>query len=185
MIACLNSQGMSENFHEIEDFISERKPVVMTLTETHLVGHMDNSEFQIMGYKIIRLDSSSRHTGGVMAYISQEVAVSVVGEYAVHMNYWDLLLKVHLDKNYYIGILYHSPNGKHTEFLNFLENWFEEEITDMKPNFILMGDFNMNWDDCSYNTYVSRLKDIVLTAGLKQVVKKHTRITNSSETMID
>lgn len=51
-----------------------------------------------------------------------------------------------------------------------------------KKEIILLGDFNVNWND---KTNHKRLKALTSSFDLLQLIKEPTRITNSSETCID
>lgn len=51
-----------------------------------------------------------------------------------------------------------------------------------KKEIILMGDFNLNWRDKKRR---KKLKDIVKTFQMTQMICNPTRITKSSQTLID
>ena len=80
-----------------------------------------------------------------------------------------------------IMLIYHSPNGSDSSFLDYLENSCSGEILNQKV--IIMGDFNI---DMKLNNYTQgRLIRGMHSVGLKQLVKEPTRIVRTSETIID
>lgn len=67
-------------------------------------------------------------------------------------------------------------------FLDFFENWIEENISGDK-NSTVCGDFNIDFK--KDNSLSERVKNIVLLNGCKQIVNEYTRITERSKTLID
>ncbi len=75
--------------------------------------------------------------------------------------------------------LYRSPSSKIT-FFDQLSSILKE--CNFEKEVILMGDFNINWEDkCNRKA----LKQIANTFDLTQLIKGPTRITQSSKTQID
>lgn len=157
--------------------------MIVFCVETCVTDQINDSEIQMNGYNLIRCDSISRHTGGVVAYIQQNLKFEVIYHKVFERNMWALAVKI---KNKQIdGIysaLYHSPNSSHTDFLNYLEEMLIETIDVSKLN-IVMGDFNINANESSNES--NRLIRTCETYSLKQRVEFETRITNTSRTKID
>lgn len=69
-----------------------------------------------------------------------------------------------------------------------LNNSFYDELKnvlcqcDFKKEVIVMGDFNLNWEDTSIR---KKLKQVVDGFNLVQLIKGSTRITSSTSTQID
>lgn len=64
-----NSQSVLAHYDEFYYFLKTSKPAVLCLTETHLTENVENQEISVDGYKIVRVDSDSRHTGGVVLHL--------------------------------------------------------------------------------------------------------------------
>lgn len=168
---------------EIEnELIIKYKPSVIGFTETHVTKHIEEHELHINGYVCVRGDSESSRTGGVLLYIKERIRFDMIGTERCDGNWWSITVKIK-DKDYIgiIMIVYHSPNGKDGNFINFLE---EICINVMQnDNVIIMGDFNI---DMSVNNYIKkRLVREMNSLGLRQLVKEATRIVQNSETLID
>lgn len=91
----------------------------------------------------VRGDSESNRTGGVLLYIKEEIRFDLIGIERCQGNWWTITIKIK-DKDYIgiIMIVYHSPNGKDGDFINFLEEICINER--QNDNVIIMGDFNID-----------------------------------------
>lgn len=179
----MNAQGFLKHKEEIEnELIIKYKPSVIGFTETHVTKQIEEHELHINGYVCVRGDFESSRTGGVLLYIKEGIRFDMIGTERCDGNWWSIIVKIK-DKDYIgiIMIVYHSPNGKDGNFINFLE---EICINVMQnDNVTIMGDFNM---DMSVNNYIKkRLIRVMNSLGLRQLVKEATRIVQNSETLID
>lgn len=155
------------------------------LTETHLTKDIDDFEINIPNYDVIRNDSTSRNTGGVMFYVHTDLSVKVEKNTTIVMNCWlsQISFKVK-EKLITIILVYHSPNGAHHEFLLLFENYVEDLLSNNQIDILLiLGDFNLNWNNNDF--YVNKLKEIVSDNGLSQIITADTHVTKLSSTKID
>lgn len=136
-----------------------------------------------MGYSILRCDSYSRFTGGVLLYIKNEISTNVILNKCFDNNLWSLCVNVKDHKfKARITVIYHSPSASCAIFLRYLQQLFDSIINLEKTN-IIFGDFNI---DISKDTYYSgALATQVQNASLKQLVNFFTRKTPTSKTIID
>ncbi|KAK9759293.1 7tm Chemosensory receptor [Popillia japonica] len=63
------------NFELIQIAIEKYNPVIVMLSETHVTEEILDSEISIKGYNILRCNSYSRHTGGVIMYVKLGVDI--------------------------------------------------------------------------------------------------------------
>ena len=75
--------------------------------------------------------------------------------------------------------LYRQPTAK-VEFYDQLKNLLKSY--DQNKEIILIGDFNINWDDKQARKTLKRTTDCF---NLEQLVEKPTRITSTSQSRID
>ena len=87
-------------------------------------------------------------------------------------------------KSFIVGCFYCPPETSkyHQSNLNDLLQDHLRIIDKENKEIILMGDFNVNYNDTSSNTM---FKTIVKLFGFKQLMKKCTRLTETSSTTID
>lgn len=182
-IYMLNSESLIAHHSEIEIFVRHCQPMVLCLTETCLTDSINDFEIHIENYNIIRVDSDSRHTGGVMCYISNKVKYELVEKVTFEKNYWLLVLYIK-DININLACVYHSPSASDADFISSFEEWCNEAILKLNGNLCVVGDFNLNWlDNTRY--YPTKFRNTVNDLGLRQIVPEVTRVTNESKTMID
>lgn len=173
---------MLAHLSEIDIFLSQRSPSVLVLTETRITADIEDYEIKMPNYNIVRADSSSRHTGGVMCYIRDGIKYDVKETIIVDGNYW--MLSIVLKKvNTKLACVYHSPSGSHADFIKFFEDWCEESILNFEGRLCVVGDFNLNW--LSNCTYPNKFRVSINDLGLKQLIKDATRVTKDSRTIID
>lgn len=183
-ILYLNAQSLIKNYDEVCQLIYVKNPTIVGVVETHVTQEISDSEIDIKGYITVRCNSESRHTGGVVVYISENIKHKVMYNNSKEKNFWAIGVKSYGRNSFLLGVLYHSPNGKHGEFLEYVEDLFQDIDTKYKglPT-ILCGDFNINW--LKEDTNTKRLMSIVELYGLEQIVKEPTRVTLHSATLID
>lgn len=117
-----NVQGLTTNFLEVQQLLHTERPQIVCLNETHITTDIQDAELNIPGYQCFICYSNSRHTGGVVIYVSNNLKVTVLSQKVSVYNYWSLLIKVNFPhREMIIGSIYRSPNGNIDEFLNFFE----------------------------------------------------------------
>lgn len=184
-IIVLNIQSLLAHIDEIKYFISLNNPAVLCLTESRITSDIDDFEILIDNYKLVRLNSESRFTGGVVYYIRWDIEYKYISSHCIDKNVWFLVVKVKINHEYYtIAGIYHSPSASHSLFLNFLENWMEQNMLNTEGTLLVLGDFNVNWLSDDY-TYTKRLKTCCIDYGLKQIVQTPTHIFENGATIID
>lgn len=91
--------------------VYKHKPVIVGIVETHLTEDIGDWEVNIDGYNLCRADSTSRHTGGALFYISNKIEYRLI-EISTELKYhWSVFLQVtggYLN-NTFIIIIYSSP----------------------------------------------------------------------------
>lgn len=178
----LNAQGFLRHKEDIEIIINKYKPEVVCLTETHIVEEINDFEIKIRNYRVVRCNTENRLTGGVLTYIRQNIQYEEIINKAIENNVWISIIKVtgRLE-SITIGNVYHSPSTSDGRFIEIIVEECEK-VLDM-GRIIMVGDFNI--DVSKKNDYVKRLQSNMSFLGFKQYVTEPTRITETSETIID
>lgn len=182
---CVNVQSLTSNYEHVELLLCGLQPFMLICTEARTTDDIGDAEIRVDGYKIIRSNSLSRHTGGIVIYYRQDLIVSVCNN-LVFDNNNILVIKVlnSIMRGIWVNV-YRSPSSSEAEFLSRLELTIDE-LSAMNLTINVTGDFNINVhrnNQCA--TYSNRLKRFESGYALKQLVKKFTRITASSRTIID
>lgn len=178
-----NCQGYLNNKCLIENVVNVWKPMIICLTETHIVDTIDQKELQIHGYTLENCVSDNTRTGGVLILIQSNIKYKVLRN-EVSGNYsWMLSVELTVyNKKYLVSAIYHSPQKSDGEFLQYF-NEFLDNTTENNGTAIIVGDFNINLKKDTY--YSKIMKDTIYQHGLYQLVQDYTRITDTSKTLID
>jgi exonuclease III len=160
----------------------KKNPDICIASESQTVPDIFDSEMSIKGYQIIRTDSYSNRTGGVITYIRNKLNVKNIKRDA-NKFIWINSFELNSTKNRLIKIaaIYMSASESKLDILNYFDNWCDEFCND--GDVIICGDFNINV--AKKTTYSERLLNTCNDYGLKQLVKNTTRFTNHSATIID
>lgn len=180
----LNIRSLISNFEELEVLVNEKKPMIIFLSETHITNDINDSELKISGYKLVRCDSHSRHTGGVAIYVQEELSMNIISSQSYNNCTWILSIEIYCKQKLNSGIfsvLYRSPNSSIQYFTTIFEE-FCEQFLDMSKINIICGDFNI---DLKKNIYSKDIIKCIKELGLKQIVKTPTRVTTTTSTLID
>ena len=159
------------------------KPALIFCSETCCTNNINDNEIALNNYKIVRCDSHSRHTGGVIIYIHESIDFNIKYNDCINNNIWCIFVKLkHINPKWQIGVVYHSPSTSDADFINYLRSVLDQccENTD---NNILIGDFNINTNVRS--TYSIQLTELLSIYNMKQIIDFNTRITENSATKID
>lgn len=179
-----NAQSVPAHYDEIVYFVETYEPSILLLTETHLTEDIIDGEIGIEGYGVVRVDSNSRHTGGVMCYINTSLRWQVIDSYIMEGSYWLLVMRVNgMGDSFLLVGVYRSPGASKVQFLDFFEMFCEELIMN-GGRVVIMGDFNIDWRS-DQDTYSKRLIKCVIDLGMVQVVKDYTHMVKDGRTMID
>lgn len=177
----LNIQGLLNNFTELRYVIKKKSPDICLLNETHITEDVNTAEIKITGYNIIRSDSFSSRTGGVVAYIKRNIKIGNIKCHASQLLWiasFDIQSRL---KNTMICGMYLSASENKMNVLHELENWCEENCNG--KNVIMTGDYNVNY--MNNTVYKQKLTQIHDDIGCKQMINQPTRTTEYSSTIID
>ena len=169
---------------KIEILISEYRPLILVCTEARVTADVTDAELNVHGYRIIRSDANSRHSGGVVVYHRDDLKMVTL---ANHVRGYDNVVVFDCLSACCHGIwagVYHSPAASHAEFLNDFESIIEPFLSLSKP-ITVTGDFNINVHASQTNTYKQRLRRFQFTHSFKQIITDFTRVTDISRTTVD
>lgn len=180
----MNVQSLLSNRDHLVHDIVCYSPAVILLSEARVTEDVEDFELDINGYRTVRCNSASRRTGGVVVYIRDDISFKVFKSFSVDKTYWCIFvsLKLHF-QDFLVGCLYRSPSSGVRDFFNCFESWAEDVFSSVHKC-ILVGDFNLDYLKID-NVDVVYFKQYIATIGVEQLVTEPTRVTNTSETLID
>lgn len=184
----LNIQGLQNKIEQIDLLLnsSENDIHLLGISETKLNEQHSNHYFELNNYQLFRRDrivspDRPQQGGGILVYVKEEIKC----ERRLDLE-CDRIECVWIEifpsnsKSFLAGILYRHPN----ETVNWNEVFDEtlDKVLECEKEIYLLGDFNR--DLLQENTKKAWL-EYMESFGLKQVIESPTRVTNSSQTLID
>lgn len=151
------------------------------LNETHLTDEVEDNEVRVRGFDLIRCDSDSNHTGGVVVYINKKIKYRNVKRIRTEFA-WIVSFQMNIGSGIItIAAVYLSASVNKARIMNFMDEWCGEVCE--SESILIAGDFNIDVNKDS--TYSQRIVNLCADNGLIQLVNKPTRVTNMSSTIID
>ena len=138
--------------------------------------------YPIDGYNQFAICRKSRG-GGLLMYVHRSIEVSLVPSLTKISNACEsLFVKFNINNaSHYAGVVYRSPNRPIADFISAFDKLC---ISLPKNDCIIGGDFNINLlDKVSYSGvhFITGMSN----HNLKPMIPNPTRVTHSSETLID
>nr|CAI5850892.1 unnamed protein product [Callosobruchus analis] len=119
-------------------------PAVLITSEARTVAEIEDCEVVIQDYQLVRCDSSSRHTGGIVIYIRNGIEYKVKKKIISDPNYWFSFIEVKVSgQKWSIGGVYHSPSASDADFIDKLEDVLDDYFS-VSLDISLEIDFTQN-----------------------------------------
>ena len=182
----LNIRSLHKNFDSFETFLSTLNNFqfsLIGLTETWL--HSNSPPlFNIENYKLLRQDRTVGRGGGVAMYAHKNLNPKIRPDIHIEGSE-DLFVEITHDKhkNKIVGVIYRPPSSSFDTFLENLETCLQR-LSNEHKDIYLMGDFNTDLS-LPHNNLSRRLLNTLLSYAIRPHIDQPTRITNSTQTLID
>ena len=183
-IAQLNITSLTKHIDELRILITEMNFDILCINETRIDKTIKNSEIGLQGYDLTRRDRN-RRGGGVAIYIRNTIPY-VERSTIIPENVEAVCIEVRKPnaKPILISTWYRPPNSN-SEILDSFEI-FLQNIDKENKEIIITGDFNIDlMPSETENSKANRLKELLNTYQLSQLIKKPTRTTESTKTLLD
>ena len=158
---------------------------ILGISETHLNSDIMSEEVKLDGYTFIRNYRKTGSGGGVGCFIRNDLGwqrQTDLEKDGIESIWLEIFIKN--AKSLLVCNIYKPPNTSkhlHPEFETIFENMMNTSVCENKET-ILLGDMNTDYLQQSKDKDIKR---IIRLNGLKQIIKKPTRITKDSSTLID
>ena len=182
----VNICGLRSKFDLLSLFVKENGFDVFGVTETFLNETTPTELVDIPGYVFERRDRPKAAGGGIGVYIKEDT--EYVRRHELENDEIELICLEFISthkKPYFLCFLYRPPHSsKHLSknFINIFRDLLSKMALENKET-IIMGDINCNYFED--NTIDKPLKELLSLYGFNQLVETPTRITDTSETLID
>lgn len=176
----LNICSIIPKSDQIIQLLTDSNLDFLCLSETWLHKKSPSSALHIPDYNAFQKDRAEGRGGGLLLYIKDHISCKEI-QCSVEKELEYICLNVTLSSQmsvFLIGV-YRPPSAK-TVFFDKLKAILQKYSSGKE--IIIMGDFNVNWEDKLSN---KALKHILDQCDLTQLLKGPTRITSYSRTQID
>lgn len=183
-IGHLNINGLVKKLCEVQHLLHLVTIDLLGITETHLNSSISDDWIRISGYNFVRNDRDSRG-GGVFIYFKEDLTVYPAHGWDrpnIEVSWLDITMR---SRSFLVGCVYRSPND--SSFFDSLRDLIAN-IWLKRKNIILVGDFNSDLLDKPNNSESEngkRLRRILCSCGLKNIINSLTRVTANSKSLID
>ena len=178
----MNCRSLTNKYDTILGYITEQDLSLCFLTETWLKPECDDfilkstipNDFK----SINKPRSNGRRGGGIAALYSKNIDCTEIENHDEYESFEYLLVKVvHENTQILICTIYRIPPSKDNKLSksSFLVEFssFLEKISISKEKIIVLGDFNIHWDEKS-NTETVNFRNLVDSFNLQQHVEFQT-----------
>ena len=186
-IGHINVNGLRRKLAEIVVLVQETGLDILAMTETKLSPDTCDSQIGIDGFAIVRKDRLS-NGGGVLLYVKESLMAYKEVRFATKEDdiegVWINVLCQ--SQTWLVACIYRPPdNGAFFDAFNKVL----EKVWMKRKNILLLGDFNSDFlfrgKTKEQIANGKRLKRIFSAYGLKNIVKEATRISETTQTLID
>lgn len=187
-IAHLNVRSLKsrETFLLVANTITESSYDIFTISESWLDTSISNADINIPGFLMFRQDRGPHKAGGgLVIYVKNTYRVAVMENTSSvsESNFQQLWLKIQCKnfKSFLLCTVYRPPNSSIGTLMDLTTAVMDSLLLGL--DIIIMGDMNINM--LAESSDRDALVDLCSTFNLSQLVKEPTRITETSQTLID
>lgn len=180
----LNIVSVPFHLDELRVMLASQLPDLIALNETRLTPTIDDEDIKINGYKVIRCDRNTRG-GGVCIYLKHRFDHNVFQKFSCPA-FEILCVTIKSNCKPFVIIACYRPPKSDNSFFDYLEMVISKLDAEDKE-YIILGDINSDLlpsNQCS-DSNVKVLKSLLEVFQLTQLITEPTRITQTSETLLD
>ncbi len=141
----LNIQSIISKSDQIHHLLLDSNLDFLCLSETWLHENSPSAALEVPGFKLYRRDRVGSKGGGVMIYVKTGIQCNeIVWANCIDLECIGLNLVLSPQMSFVLIVIYRPPSSN----ISFYENLKQLlKQCDFNKEVIIMGDFNINWDD--------------------------------------
>ena len=181
-MAMLNVASLVKHLDEIRLILLDRNLDVLAINETRLDSTISDGLVSIDGYNVLRADRD-RNGGGVCIYIRCQINYTPRPD-LVPTDLEAVCVEINQAnaQSFIISSIYRPPSSTNEVFKKIEE--LIKLIDDESKELYIFGDLNCNMLQLNLST-TKKLQEILELYQLTQLIDSPTRITNSSQSLLD
>ncbi len=161
---------------------------IIGVSETWLVDDIMEL-YGLPDYNIAYSNRADKRGGGIAFYINNKLQFKERDDLSINNN--DLVSKFieinthNNNKNIIIGLIYRSPNAHPDDYFHYFSELSSKLSACHNKTIVLMGDFNFDLLKLGLDNIVNTFIDYKISQFLYPLISLPTRITDTSQTLID
>ena len=187
-VAHLNFRSLKSRVHFclVKETILQNKFDIFTISETWTDSTVSDSSLEISDYQFFRQDRGSHKSGGGLCiYAKLNLKITVLDDLSLtcedgFQRLW-LRVQCRSHKSFLVCNTYRPPDTPTSCFENLAKSFIDALLVDL--DIIILGDLNCNL--LASSPEAKSLREFISTFNLNQLVKKPTRITETTISLID
>ena len=180
-ITHMNCRSIISHIDELRVTFKHVSPQCIAITETWLNDSIFDFEVDIAGYTVHRLDrQNKRRGGGVAFYLSNGLKCTRRKDFEA------IWIETRIQNiKYLFGCVYRAPDES-LEIFDYMDDMLRYATQNNYEimRIMILGDLNCDCLNASLKQ-TERLFEFLMVNGLEQLIKKPTRVTNNSQSLID
>ena len=188
----LNIGSLSKHFDSLNNLIKDLTVPfkIISLPETKINSDSIPHNFKIQNYVFVN-NKTECNAGGTGPYIRESLKFSIREDLSKLVYKSRLLKSTFIElitpksHNIVVGCIYKHPPLKKSDFIDTYLSTVLDKISKEKKQVILLGDFNINLLSPETDLDSSNFIDTISSFSLKPTINCPTRITDTTETLID
>nr|CAI5820746.1 unnamed protein product [Callosobruchus analis] len=177
----LNIRSLFPSLTTLSAYLTKNEIDIVMLCETWLDASINSDLLNISSYNIIRADRDGRG-GGVAVYIKRNYSYkTILSKVSPCLEQLWISIKIN-KRTYSFAVVYRPPSASVVDCINELDISIST-ILPVSDSLLIAGDLNINILDKNRPTIL--LLNLLESYDLKQLVNTPTRISNTSQTLID
>ena len=187
-VACHNINRLLNKLDQLKLFLVNDSPSldVYCLSETFLTETINDPYLCIDGYTFVRKDRLHKRGGGLIMYVRDGISYKRRKDLEGPIETLCIEIK-YSNRSILLTSVYRQPNNDSDSIQHWLSNMEESMYTiysENKPT-ILMGDINIDIMSDKKDKLQESWISLTANIQLNQIIKEPTRVTNTSETLMD
>ena len=187
-VACHNINRLINKLDQLKLFLVNDCPSfdVYCFSETFLTETINDSYLCIDGYTFVRKDRLNKKGGGLIMYVREGISYKRREDLEGPNETICIEIK-YSNRSILLTSVYRPPNNDSDSIQHWLSNMEESMYkiySENKPT-ILMGDINIDIMSDKKDKLQESWISLTTNIQLNQIIKEPTRVTNTSETLID
>ncbi|XP_072180116.1 uncharacterized protein [Diadema setosum] len=183
-----NIRSLNKKIDQLQIFLNQVKSdcSVIGISETW-INNLPSSFFSIPGYTFHSNNRLDRKGGGVGFFVTNNLKVKILKDLNIMCDSLECIfieIELSKQKNIVVGEVYKPPSSNFRDFLDAFSDLLLTPSLYQK-NIFIMGDFNLNLLHYSENVHCQEFLDLMLSKYLIPLIRKPTRVTDTSSTLID